>query len=925
MKKNKVRIAIIAILMCAVTFVPKVNATQTINCRPGNGTIKNALSQAEPGDTIFLNEEGSYSGEKIVIDKDIKIVGKNMSKTYVSTIFEIDGAENVTFENLTLNGGGTIRDQKLDIINVKKKTNLNVNNVVMVYATRGDSQGKFSADVKNIHLDKESSGSVVNIKGSVLNAFYNCLIVDSSENTITVDNSNLGGNVAIELNNGTSNNIYIKNNSIVSGRSPFLADSEEAISIIGQQDLLIEVTDSKLQGQAIADRIYDEEGNLLPNKQEIPAHIISFDDETSDNVQINIKGNSQIEDLDEKGESNIFNFGQMTPDKNVSVFVENTVKLIPSEIVEKYNEPEDYVVVGIKDYKGDWTIKPYAKNVVLPSEVIPKNDVLGYKLNGIMYKTTAEDGVQDSEEKEFIETMNISQNTDIIPNYEKILNITIDGTDTVFYLDNNETFAKLKEQEEALAALEKLKNTGDPKKLFSNYVVSYTDDEGNEHTDKITDDNDTYSFTKDATISADYKDLVKVTLKVDDNTRITTYIEKGQTLAQLSEEAVRQFEEALRSDVKRVKENGYVELVNDEEIDIPLDRQINEDITIVAKYEVDVTINGQKYTIDEGETLQTLSEELAQYKTAEQKDFKNFVKVVEDIEKEVIEEDIPITEHITLKPKYTVNVTISGQEYVMDEGSSLSLLSDENVEVKNVLNDIKNVENKNFKNFVNEQDEIVGEYDAIVKHTQITPKYYVVITIENETFEIDENMSLSSLNEENKARLNNLKTDRFSRFVDAQGNTVDENKTFDVNTTLYIKNNVKITIDETEFNLEEGKTLSDLNQEDKERLNEIKQNHENYKYFSGFRKQGEAELIDEEETTFETDTTLEAVYEILKGDINKDGFINSTDAAMVLDRYKDGNQTEEDILIADMDENEILNSTDAAMILDIYKEFQNGN
>ena len=46
---------------------------------------------------------------------------------------------------------------------------------------------------------------------------------------------------------------------------------------------------------------------------------------------------------------------------------------------------------------------------------------------------------------------------------------------------------------------------------------------------------------------------------------------------------------------------------------------------------------------------------------------------------------------------------------------------------------------------------------------------------------------------------------------------------------------------------------------------------------------------------------------------------------MVLDRYKDGNQTEEDILIADMDENEILNSTDAAMILDIYKEFQNGN
>ena len=58
---------------------------------------------------------------------------------------------------------------------------------------------------------------------------------------------------------------------------------------------------------------------------------------------------------------------------------------------------------------------------------------------------------------------------------------------------------------------------------------------------------------------------------------------------------------------------------------------------------------------------------------------------------------------------------------------------------------------------------------------------------------------------------------------------------------------------------------------------------------------------------------------ILLGDVNLDGFINSTDAAYVLDKYKNEDANNQDLLYGDMNNDGILNSTDAAMILDIFK------
>ena len=84
------------------------------------------------------------------------------------------------------------------------------------------------------------------------------------------------------------------------------------------------------------------------------------------------------------------------------------------------------------------------------------------------------------------------------------------------------------------------------------------------------------------------------------------------------------------------------------------------------------------------------------------------------------------------------------------------------------------------------------------------------------------------------------------------------------------------------------------------------------------KKQG-AKVFKIQLDTSKTMYVNKLVEESLKGDMNVDGFVNSTDAALVLDRFKNDDATDMDYLRGDMDDNNLLNSTDAAMILDIFK------
>ena len=59
--------------------------------------------------------------------------------------------------------------------------------------------------------------------------------------------------------------------------------------------------------------------------------------------------------------------------------------------------------------------------------------------------------------------------------------------------------------------------------------------------------------------------------------------------------------------------------------------------------------------------------------------------------------------------------------------------------------------------------------------------------------------------------------------------------------------------------------------------------------------------------------------QIEKGDLDRNGAVNSDDAAIALDLYRYGNVSDEDLQIGDMDENGLINSDDAALILDVYR------
>ena len=58
---------------------------------------------------------------------------------------------------------------------------------------------------------------------------------------------------------------------------------------------------------------------------------------------------------------------------------------------------------------------------------------------------------------------------------------------------------------------------------------------------------------------------------------------------------------------------------------------------------------------------------------------------------------------------------------------------------------------------------------------------------------------------------------------------------------------------------------------------------------------------------------------ITLGDVNGNGVINSDDSALILDMYRYGNITEDDLNVADIDKNGTINSDDAAQVLDMYR------
>lgn len=71
--------------------------------------------------------------------------------------------------------------------------------------------------------------------------------------------------------------------------------------------------------------------------------------------------------------------------------------------------------------------------------------------------------------------------------------------------------------------------------------------------------------------------------------------------------------------------------------------------------------------------------------------------------------------------------------------------------------------------------------------------------------------------------------------------------------------------------------------------------------------------------TDENNWPMDKVISTLFGDANNDGAVNSIDASLVIDRYKNNTIVEDDRYVIDMNYDRTVNSVDASIIIDMYK------
>ena len=55
------------------------------------------------------------------------------------------------------------------------------------------------------------------------------------------------------------------------------------------------------------------------------------------------------------------------------------------------------------------------------------------------------------------------------------------------------------------------------------------------------------------------------------------------------------------------------------------------------------------------------------------------------------------------------------------------------------------------------------------------------------------------------------------------------------------------------------------------------------------------------------------------GDVDDNGVIDANDASMILELYKNGNVTNNQILVGDLDGNSVIDANDASLILELFK------
>ncbi len=435
------------------------------------------------------------------------------------------------------------------------------------------------------------------------------------------------------------------------------------------------------------------------------------------------------------------------------------------------------------------------------------------------------------------EDTKLTQNEVLTP----IFNVTVTVGKDKYQLQEN---APLSDNNDIIKALE-IFNV--PNKIVSGYV----DNNGNEITkDSKINDNITIKPVYSVKLTIKYLDEVVGEFTFKENLSVNEAPNKQEII------------DAFDTLTQKVKDAGYNfkgYTYNDKEF--TFDTKVEENITVIAKYNIEITINNEKFEINSGETLKEVkafNENL--YETVTTKTDREFL-YFEDTNGNIINEDYKFDRNTTLVPVFAVKVTIDKKDYLLKENEPLS----SNEKIVEALKKLDNSKEKRVSAYKDANDNIIATVEEITAKTDkiitdnivITPLYVIDVEIfggTNFKKEVAEGTLLKDVGYE--------KPHDFERFVDYEtGEEVEENTKLTKHTKLKVIFNVEVKVNGNIYRLESFKTFGDLTGNDvKADLEELKKVPENKKSFSRYY------YIDsdtKEEVTLNKDTVISKDIEVL--------------------------------------------------------------
>ncbi len=249
---------------------------------------------------------------------------------------------------------------------------------------------------------------------------------------------------------------------------------------------------------------------------------------------------------------------------------------------------------------------------------------------------------------------------------------------------------------------------------------------------------------------------------------------------------------------------GFLENGKDFSVTSP----IHQNTTLTTHYQVQVTIDGTLFVVDEGKTIQELyeNEDFQKIVNPTHKEFYNFY-----LGDEVFDEATPFYQHTTLHAKYYVCVTILDSVFKMEEGSSLLTFQHDSM-----YQAIKSVDGKDFQMFTLNGREVL-EDEPIYQNVTLEPVYTIQVTILDTRYELFDGESLLDLNDDGLLALETLKhqSDRpFARFVLSDGSEIAMDQALHHHVTISAEYQLKVTVDGYDFYLNAGDSLEDLSASD---------------------------------------------------------------------------------------------------------------